>query len=267
MVKTLKFAWRCGGSLKDCLRLFYFVRLKPSLVFRGWSSYSWGRILAFSIKAGEKAVFRVHARDNGLDAGTIAEFFSSECRIIPEELPPFRPKVVYDIGANIGIASLRFAALWPEARFYGFEPLPANFEVCHLNFKALPNSQVFSSAVGSRTEMTSFECNEDPRGGHLGAVQGNPALRAAERIEVQVYSITDLIRVQRLEPPDFLKIDVEGAEMEVLKGMGEAVQSVKRIFIETHGDALKAECLRWLQEHGFRIWPSEDPTALWGDRP
>jgi FkbM family methyltransferase len=266
LVKTFRFAWLRGGSFKDCFRLFYHVGIKPSLVFRGWSRYSPGRILAFSVKVMENAACCVYARDNGLEVGTIAEFFSPECSIVPPELPLFKPKVVYDIGANIGIATLRFAAMYPNARFYGFEPLPANFEVCLLNYKALPSAQVFPWALGSRTEVTSFICEADPRGGHLGVAQGEQQPRTSKRIDVQVYSILDLIRVQKLEPPDFLKIDVEGAEVEVLKGLGDAIGSVKRIFVETHGEVLKAECLRRMQESGFQIWPSIDPTALWGYR-
>lgn len=262
----LQFGWARGGSLRDGARLFHYLALKPSLVSRGWGSYSPERIVSFSIKATGSARFRVYVHDNGLEAGTIAEFFSPHSRKVPTELPPLRPKVIYDVGANIGIASLHLATLYPDARVYGFEPLPPNYEVCVLNFQNLPQAEAFLWAVGSRSEVTAFECNEDPRGGHLQATPCNPHLQPQKRIDVQVYSIADLIQVQKLEPPEFLKIDVEGAELEVLRGMGEAVQSVKRIFVETHGPTLKEECLKWMREHGFKLWPSPDPTALWGDR-
>jgi FkbM family methyltransferase len=265
-LEMLKFALRCGLGLKDCVRLFYHTAVKPSLVFRGLSRYSPERILDFSIKANSGSKFLVYARDNGLEVGTIAEFFAPACRLIPDELPAFQPDIIYDIGANIGIASLRFAAIHPEARVFGFEPLPSNLEVCALNYRNLRGAQLCPWAVGSRTEMTSFELNEDPRGGHLKGVTGAPGLYSRGRIEVQVYSIADLIREQRLAAPNFVKIDVEGAEMEVLRGIGEDVQSIKRFFIETHGEPLKAECHDWLRQHGFKVTLSADPTALWGHR-
>ena len=87
-----------------------------------------------------------------------------------------------------------------------------------------------------------------------------------EKIKVQVFSIADLIQVKKMEPPDLLKIDVEGAELEVLRGIHEHTQSVKRMFVETHSPELKRECHNWLQEHGFKIYHSDDPTALWADR-
>ena len=262
----LQVGWACGGSWKDRLRLFYYADLKPSLVFRGWNRYAQQRMLTFSIRARDNTRFRVYVRDNGVEAALLADFFSLEAGMMPQNLPPLRPKVIYDLGANIGMASLGFATLYPEAQLYGFEPLPSNFEVCRLNYQNLPNARLFPWALGARTELTSFEFNEDPQGGHLGTVQGNPALHAQGHIDVQVYSIADLVRVQKLPPPEFLKIDVEGAEVEVLRGIGEVAQSIKRVFVETHGESLKAECFKWLREHGFQVSPSSNPAALWGDR-
>lgn len=262
----LRTGWECGGTLGDKLRLFYHADVKASLVFRGWSRYAPEQILSFGIRAGGNVRFRAYVRDNGAEAPLLAEFFALERKMMPRNLPPLRPKVIYDLGANIGMASLAFSALYPEAQIYGFEPLPSNHDVCRLNYQNLPKARLFPWAVGGRTEMTAFEFNEDPQGGHLGAVQGNPVLHTRGRIEVQVYSIADLVRVQRLEPPDFLKVDVEGAEVEVLRGIGDVAPSIKRIFVETHGDDLKAECLKWLGEHKFQITPSPNPAALWGDR-
>jgi FkbM family methyltransferase len=58
------------------------------------------------------------------------------------------------------------------------------------------------------------------RGDHLQATPGQPRRQSKKRIDVQVRSIADLIQVQKLEPPEFLKIGVEGAEVEVLTGRG-----------------------------------------------
>ncbi len=79
------------------------------MVARGWSRRAPERILTFSIWAASATRFRVYARDNGLEPGVIAEFFSPQSRILPAELPPLAPKVICNVGANIGIASLRFA--------------------------------------------------------------------------------------------------------------------------------------------------------------
>jgi FkbM family methyltransferase len=242
------------------------VGLKPSLVFRGLRHYSAERTLSFSLRAGAQRTFQVWARDNGLDVGNYAEFFEPRQMIIPPELPPFVPETIYDLGANIGAASLYFAAVYPEARLYGFEPVPANYEICAMNYRNLPGSTVFPWAVGARSGVAAFDCLNDPRGGRLSGSVANPRLHLTGRIEVQTFSIADLIGLKKLHPPDFLKIDVEGAEMEVLAGIGGFEQSVQRIFVETHSEELANACRQWIRDHGFRIYSSADPTALWGDR-
>ena len=267
----LKFGYEHGKSWRDCARLFYYSGLKESLAFRGWASYSPERILRFAVCADPKTIFDVYARDNGLDVGTFAEFFSTLHTILPPELPPIKPKTVYDIGANIGSASLYFAVRYPQARFFGFEPLPANVEICTLNYRNLPGSQVLPWAVGSRSGKATFEVSPgDARGGRLkGSLPGKQD-GLKKQLDVEVFSMSDLIKKQKLEPPEFVKIDVEGAELDVLNGIGNDCPSIKRMLIETHGPELEADCLRWIAENGFKVghshWAAAGYAAIWCDR-
>jgi len=267
----LQFASTHGNSWRECVRLFYYSGVKESLAYRGWVTNPEERILQFCVRAGQNRVFQVHARDNGMDVGTFAEFFSSRYTILPPELAPIEPKIIYDIGANIGIASLYFAVRYPRARFYGFEPVPLNLKVCALNYQNLPGARVFRWAVGSRTGKATFELNpRDLRGGRLkGSLPGKQD-GLKKQLEVDVFSIIDLIKEQKLEPPEFVKIDVEGAELEVLKGIGNECTSIKRMLIETHGPELEAACFDWVKNHGFEVVHSHSAgpgyTAIWCDR-
>ena len=143
----LRFAAARGASPIDAARLFYHVGLKPALVFRGWQRFEPQKILSFAARGPGGRKLTVHARDNSLDVGTFEEFFSSRYTIIPHGLPLLEPKVIYDIGANIGVASLYFACRYPGARLFGFEPVPDNFEVCQRNYANLINSGVFPSPL------------------------------------------------------------------------------------------------------------------------
>ena len=168
-----------GSSLLQKLRLFYYAALKPSLAFRGVAKHSTDRIISFSIKPPQRRTLDVHVRDNGVGLITIAEFFSQQSPIMPTNLPPIQPKVIYDLGANIGIASLYFSSLFPAAIVYGFEPLPENLEVCTQNYQGLPKpSQVFPWAVGAQTGTAVFDCQNDSRGGRLESSQHDPKLIA-----------------------------------------------------------------------------------------
>jgi FkbM family methyltransferase len=267
----LDFGLRRGSSAKERARLFYYSGLKPSLVFRGWSTYSSQRILRFSTRMADHRTFLVHARDNALDISTFVEFFSARYVFIPPELPPIDPEVIYDIGANIGIASLYLADRYPNARLYAFEPVPVNFKLCQLNCQNLPRAQAFPWAVGSRSGAAAFSFSEnDLRGGRLQGVETPPHERIEKQIQVPVFSIADLVSQQHLAPPDLVKIDVEGSELDVLKGMGEQVRCVRRMLVETHGPDVDAACRQWLHDHGFLILHSHEMcpgwASIWCDR-
>ena len=256
-----------GASLKQKLRLLFYMALKPSLVFRGLATFFNSRILAFSIFDARRSPIDVYVRDNGVGAMTIAEYFSPYSAIMPPTLPAFYPKVIYDLGANVGVSSLFFASLYPKASIYGFEPLPENLEVCLLNYRGIANkSQVFPWAIGSKTGQATFDCKNDSRGGRLETAHHDPNLRTTSQIPVKIISVADLIDHEGLPAPDFLKIDVEGAECDVLEGLKGYANSVKLIYLETHGEKLRHDCFLWLEGHQFQICQGADQTAIWAWR-
>ena len=266
-----RFAWLRGNGWSDRLRLFYHTALKPALAFRGMSRYAPKRELCFGFRTPGNRPWRLHLRDNFVDASTCEEFFSGEHNFIPPSLSPLQPRVVYDIGANIGMATLYMAERFPNAKFFGFEPEPGNCEVCAANYANLPGARVFPWAVGSHSGTASFTFNaQDLRGGRLHSGCAPAAGAYTRRIEVRVVSLADLVTREHLDPPELLKIDVEGAELQVLQGMGPVANHVRRLLVETHGLELQDQCLDWLREHGFvaRITSEAAPgfVAIWADR-
>jgi FkbM family methyltransferase len=266
---TLRFAVKHGNSLQSMASLYYLAKLKRGLVYRNLSRYAPEKIHRISFRAGTGKLWDIYVRDNGQDAPMLVEFFRNDRLAQLRESEP-KPKVIYDLGANIGIASLSLATLCPDAHIYGFEPIPANFEICSRNYSNLANAQALNCAVGASSGMMGFEVTDDPRGGHLA---GNTSIRPAnshKRIEVAVWTVADLVEVKGLVPPDFLKVDVEGAELDVLNGLGVYVKSIKQIHIETHSTKLRDECVRWLGLNGFNIDEelhySKDLGSLWANK-
>jgi FkbM family methyltransferase len=248
----LGFAFRHGKTLPSMAKLYYLPQLKRGLVYRRLARYAPEKIHRITFRAGRESIWDVHVRDNGQDAQMLVEFFKYNIWARLKGLGP-EPKVIYDLGANIGISSLFLATLCPKARIYGFEPMPANYELCVRNLSNLTNAQVFNCAVGASSGTMSFEITDDPRAGHLAGSRSLESLHSSSRIEVAVCSVADLVEVKGLVPPDFLKVDVEGAELDVLNGLGVYAKGINQMHIETHSTKLHQECARWLQLNGFGV--------------
>lgn len=265
----LGFALKYGKTLSSIASLYYLAQLKPGLVYRDLSRYAPEKIHLIAFRAGAGRLWKIHVRDNGQDAPMLVEFFRNDRLAGLRELH-WKPKVIYDLGANIGIASLSLATLCPEARIYGFEPMPANYEICSQNYLNMNNARAFNCAVGASSGTMGFEVTDDPRGGRLATDTSLKTVNPTKRIEVAVWTIADLVEVKGLAPPDFLKVDVEGAELDVLHGLGNYAKGIRQMHIETHSTALRDKCADWLAQNGFQIEEefryTADLGALWAGR-
>src|SRR5579859_6057234 len=186
-----------GGSLGGAARLFYHAGLKPSLVYRKWTSFDAERVVQVPLALGRNKKWTVSVRDNELDMRTLTEFFCQNAGVT-KEIPEREPAVIYDIGANIGISSLLFASRCPHARIYGFEPLPSNYRMCSMNYQNLEHAQAFPWAIGAASGVTAFEFEvNDNRGGRLATSAMGNSPTNTQRITVDVVSIADLIEKKR----------------------------------------------------------------------
>ena len=166
----------------------------------------------------------------------------------------------FDIGANVGYYSLLASRMvGPSGRVIAFEPLLDNLEHLsrHVRLNQLTNTDVLGVACSDSSGIVTFARGAN---GALGRIAENgsggdmlvPALTLDD-----FHARTGLV-------PSVMKIDVEGAELRVLTG-GQALldKSHPRIFLSTHGDRMRTECIAFLRERNYQITPinSHDPDA------
>jgi FkbM family methyltransferase len=143
----------------------------------------------------------------------------------------------YDIGANFGWLSLIAARLvGTHGKVVSFEPLDANVQTVQHNIRAnnFEHMTVLPVALGSTDGSARFLLSSQPSWGMLAATGKEPGELVGETM-VAVKRLDSAIREYRLRVPQVIKIDVEGAEIDVLSGAAETIVAVRPLmFIELH---------------------------------
>jgi FkbM family methyltransferase len=162
---------------------------------------------------------------------------------------------VYDIGANVGLFSVRFArAIGPAGQLYALEPNPVcvYFLRANLEHAQVSNFSILPLAASRSRSQSSFALNYGST--MLGVGHDSPyAGKHGHRIQVSGESLDILIDELSLRPPNFIKIDVEGAEASTIEGMmGTIDRQRPTIMIELHGRTAASDTLKQLARFDYQ---------------
>lgn len=172
---------------------------------------------------------------------------------------------IIDGGANIGLAIFYFKSLYPSAKIVAFEPSKAVYDILCLNIKenGWTNVQAYPYALDEEEQQCELLA---PKDDCLGASLTSRPLEGAGGAEV----LHETVICKKLSPyltsaVDFLKLDIEGVEVRVLRELGANMQKVKRLFCEYHyGKTVKDneffELIRILETYGFVYQMSKSPS-------
>ena len=157
--------------------------------------------------------------------------------------------VFFDVGAHHGYYSLIASRVsGGRARIVAFEPDQENLAFLHKHIRAngLDQVEIVEAAVGAAAGTAGFSKGTGTGTGHI-----------AENGEIQVPLVTldDEVRCRNL-CPTHIKIDVEGAELDVLTGARDTLQKHRPVlFLSTHGDKVHADCCQLLASMDYRLEP------------
>jgi len=184
--------------------------------------------------------------------------------------------VVWDVGANVGYFTRKFSEkVGNSGRVLAFEPSPSTFAILGSECLKLSNVELVNVALADRDDVAQFHESGAAGDPTNGLDRPRPAGVSTAAVEVRVRR-GDTLCTERPEVlPTRIKIDVEGYEFEVLRGLSETLRSprVRDLFIEVHFGVLAsrglntapAEITKLLTECGFRLkWV--DPSHLVASR-
>ncbi len=174
----------------------------------------------------------------------------------------------YDIGANVGFFSIVAANLVKQdGRIYAFEPSPKNAADLRHNAKInnFSNINVIEKAVSSETGEGKLLIGDYCGAYSLSTTGSFSRVVAKNEITVEVISIDNLLDMHELTPPDVVKIDVEGAEKDVLQGMVQTIEQFHPIIIYEIDDKVRdsyehkqQQVDSFMRALGYKIIPLED---------
>jgi FkbM family methyltransferase len=203
-----------------------------------------------------------------------SEIFTHRCYVRPAMRLGDRPFVV-DVGGNVGLFSLFAAAEWPAARVLAFEPIPCLGEAFRRNVALHHASGVTVLPIGLGSvaqrgvtftyypilpgSSTRYPEQKKPHRELLAKAMGSAVAEYAytgERFSADVERLSDVLtRYRPTGPVDLLKIDTEGAELDILRGIDDGDwPRVRNVVLELHdmGGRLR-EVVDLLSARGFTV--------------
>jgi FkbM family methyltransferase len=170
------------------------------------------------------------------------------------------PKVIYDIGACVLHWTNEAARIWPDAEIVAFEAMDST-EFLYQERRMKYHIGVLSNETGKEVE---FYQNDIHPGGNSYYKENevvNPDtvnyFNDTHKRKLKTVTVDAVSNLKRFPKPDFVKMDVQGAELDVLKGAVETLKDVKHVILELQvveynkGAPLKDEVIAYMDEQGF----------------
>jgi FkbM family methyltransferase len=147
------------------------------------------------------------------------------------------PASIIDAGANIGLASLYFAVAYPGSRIVAVEPEQSNFALLKRNTRAFENVRAIRAALWS--DNVTLVVTDPGAGKHafqVRGVQDASGGRSSAEQRIEGVTVPEICRRENWTRVGLLKLDIEGAELEVLNASSTWIEAIDVLAVELHDD-------------------------------
>ena len=186
-------------------------------------------------------------RPRTADIYGVLDLFHAGYNEPPRGLDREAPLVIYDLGANIGLTMVHLAELFPRASIVGVEMQEQNISQARRNLAHLRDRcRLVPAAIWPDDGVVSYRAER-------GDEQSASAASRGLGTDVPALSLSTLMRQQGHLRVDYVKMDIEGAEREVLSRNADWASSVGSIRVEVHDPYTTEACMRDLRRLSFRV--------------
>ena len=162
-----------------------------------------------------------------------------------------------DVGANIGNHSIQFSKHFEYV--FSFEPNPRTFDLLNANTKQIDNIKVFNFGCGVKDQTATLSEIYENIGGSSAVMD----IKADNLVEINIKPLDTIFN--EITNLKLIKIDVEGMEIEVLKGAEKIISNFYPVIcFEQHKNEflkkfIETEVIDWLRAKGFKIYAIRPP--------
>jgi FkbM family methyltransferase len=152
----------------------------------------------------------------------------------------FQPRCIYDIGSSNSVWSTLANKVFPGAEMQLFEPLAGISDKYRASkdrnppiarFMETARHQIHPVALGAKTGTCRFQWLESNHAGST-SLHMEGQMPGATIVDVPMHRLDDYVASRRLTPPDLIKLDTQGSEMEILAGAAQSLGTASVVFIE-----------------------------------
>jgi FkbM family methyltransferase len=169
-----------------------------------------------------------------------------------------KPKVIYDIGACVLHWTREAVNVWSNSKFFAFEAMPESEDIFK-HYNVPYNIGLLGDEDGK--EVTFHQNVEHPGGNSIYEENSNLVANQPTR-ETKTYTMRTLdsvVKEKGFPLPDLIKMDVQGAELSILKGAKDTLKNCKDLILELQkveynkGAPLKDEVIAYVESLGFKM--------------
>ena len=191
---------------------------------------------------------------------------NSEELLLQAILRNFSIRSVIDVGANQGQYAQGLIDNGYKGKLYSFEPISSVFEVLKKNSSAHPRWSVFNFGMGAKEEDLVINISENFVSSSIfkvseASMDSEPKTRITHGEEIRLSTLDTLFEKQpEFDKEILLKLDVQGYELEALRGAAKILSQIKVVqaemsFVQLYeGAPLFGEVIDFLKNHGFDIF-------------
>jgi FkbM family methyltransferase len=169
---------------------------------------------------------------NGSDESVLSEvFLEEEYRVSHTNAV----RVIVDLGGNVGFSAVYFAMRFPQAQIFTLEPDPAAFRSLLKNTEPFPSIRPFPLAAAAENGTLTLYSS-------TSSTMSSSMYRRSQHVEshrVEAITLDEFLSREGIDAVDILKIDIEGAEFDVLRST-RCLDRVRFVIGEVHEDLMSA---------------------------